>query len=74
MSYKRYDFSVPGENQTKRLAIHPLNTKIYGDTAPDTNLLESVKAYGIFNPIIVNRDKQILSGTKMCIRDRFPDA
>jgi hypothetical protein len=64
MSYKRYDFSVPGENQTKRLAIHPLNTKIYGDTAPDTNLLESVKAYGIFNPIIVNRDKQILSGTR----------
>jgi hypothetical protein len=64
MSYKRYDFSVPGENQTKRLSIHPLNTRIYGDTAPDAALLESVKANGIFNPIIVNRDKQILSGTR----------
>src|ERR1039458_3317076 len=64
MSYKRYDFSVPGENQTKRLAIHPLNTKIYGDATPDAALLESVKANGIFNPIIVNRDKQILSGTR----------
>ena len=62
--YRRYDFSNPGENETTRLKPHPLNEKIYGDSVPDAELKASIAENGIFNPIIINKNKEILSGTR----------
>lgn len=62
--YHRYDFSNPTENRVSRLEPHPLNDKIYGDSKPDAGLIKSVKEHGVFNPVIVNKRKQILSGTR----------
>jgi hypothetical protein len=64
LSYRRYDFSNIGENQTSRLQPHPLNDKVYGASEPDEDLLRSVAEHGIFNPIVINRKKEILSGTR----------
>lgn len=62
--YKRYDFGNSTENETSRLRSHPLNDKIYGASTPDKDLLKSVEDNGIFNPIIINKNKEILSGTR----------
>jgi len=62
--YHRYDFSNPAENQVSRLQPHPLNDKIYGASKPDPSLLKSIREHGIFNPVVVNKKKQILSGTR----------
>jgi hypothetical protein len=59
-----YDFSVAGTNQTSRLRPHPLNAEIYGDSAPDVALVESIRQHGILNPIVINAQKEILSGTR----------
>lgn len=63
-SYTRYDFSNTGDSETAKLHPHPLNEKLYGRAEPDAALLESVRANGIFNPIIINRNMDILSGTR----------
>lgn len=62
--YRRYDFGNPTENETSRLHPHPLNDKIYEASTPDKKLQKSVEENGVFNPIIVNRNKEILSGTR----------
>ena len=63
-AYYRYDFSNICENQLSRLQPHPLNEKVYGASKPDKGLLESVAKHGVFNPIVINRNKEILSGTR----------
>jgi hypothetical protein len=50
-----------GSRQTDRLYPHPLNEKVYADK-PDAGLLQSIKANGILNPIVVDDKKRILSG------------
>lgn len=62
--YRRYDFSNLTENETSRLRPHPLNDKIYGASTPDKELQKSVEENGVFNPLIINRNKEILSGTR----------
>lgn len=47
--------------KTDRLKPHPLNEKVYGD-GPDAELIASVKAKGILNPIVVDSQGRILSG------------
>jgi ParB family chromosome partitioning protein len=50
--------------QTRRLSeliIHPLNSEIYGDSA-DFELIRSVKAKGVLQPILVDRSNRIISG------------
>jgi N6-adenosine-specific RNA methylase IME4 len=47
---------------TTKLKAHPLNIQIYRDAEPDDGLLESVKANGILEPIVVTPDGTILSG------------
>ena len=63
MTTRPYDFSNLCENQTKRLRPHPLNAEVYGDS-PDPALVDSISKYGIMNPIISDREKQILSGSR----------
>src|SRR2546427_8174941 len=46
------------------LTEHPLNKTIYGDNQPDKELLDSIRNVGVLSPIIVNKDRQILSGTR----------
>jgi hypothetical protein len=41
-----------------------LNEKIYGESLPDDALKASIATHGIFNPIIINRNKEIISGTR----------
>jgi hypothetical protein len=60
----RYDLSAPGERRVENLRMHPLNKKIYGDSIPDASLINSVKDNGVFNPVILNQDGLILSGTR----------
>jgi hypothetical protein len=62
--YRRYDFSNLTENETTRLRSHPLNDKIYGASTPDEDLQTSIEENGVFNPIIINKNKEILSGTR----------
>jgi ParB-like nuclease domain len=62
--YRRYDFSNLNENEIRRLKPHPLNDRIYGASAPDKELQKSIEDNGVFNPIIINRNKEILSGTR----------
>jgi hypothetical protein len=62
--YRRYDFSNSTENETTRLRSHPLNDKIYGASTPDEDLQTSIEENGVFNPIIINKNKEILSGTR----------
>lgn len=59
-----YEFSVPSTNQTSRLRPHPLNAEIYGDSTPDAALVKSIQQHGILNPIVINAQKEILSGTR----------
>ena len=43
------------------LKPHPENSRIYGDHA-DADLVESIKAKGILNPILITFDYRIISG------------
>jgi ParB-like chromosome segregation protein Spo0J len=45
-----------------RLKAHSMNAEIYGDAEPDDGLLESIKANGILEPLVVTPDGTILSG------------
>lgn len=56
--------SVPQAAPTRRtneLSPHPLNEEIYGDRA-DGDLIASVKAKGILNPILISPSNVIISG------------
>ncbi len=44
------------------MTAHPLNTKVYGDVAPDTELLDSVRKNGVIVPVLVDKDNHIISG------------
>lgn len=44
------------------LSAHPLNEKLYGNASSDAELKSSVKKWGILEPILVDRQSQILSG------------
>lgn len=46
---------------TKELKPHHLNESIYGDRA-DSDLVESVKEKGIYNPLLITHDQRIISG------------
>jgi len=43
------------------LKPHPLNSWVYGDSY-DNELLESIRAHGILEPILVTKDGRIISG------------
>lgn len=62
--YRRLDFSGTYENQVARLRPHPLNDRVYGGSEPDADLLVSIREHGVMNPIVINRQKEILSGTR----------
>lgn len=47
-----------------KLKVHSLNQKIYGDSEPDEDLLRSIQEHGIINPLVIDVDKRILSGTR----------
>lgn len=47
--------------QVSRLKPHPANVRIYGDK-PDKKLLDSIKANGILNPLLVTWDNRVISG------------
>lgn len=47
--------------QINSLRPHPLNETIYGDRA-DADLIASVKAKGVLNPILISQDNLIISG------------
>jgi hypothetical protein len=56
----------PGERHIQhvrldRLTPHPLNEKLYG-SAPDRNLIDSIRLLGIIEPLIVTQRGQIISG------------
>ena len=44
------------------LKEHPLNARIYGDSAPERALVESIKRNGVLEPIVISRDNTIISG------------
>lgn len=50
--------------QLDELTEHPLNKKIYGDQPPSQELIDSIRNMGVLSPIIINADRQILSGTQ----------
>jgi ParB-like chromosome segregation protein Spo0J len=57
---------------------HPLNEKVYGSPKADEKLIESIEKVGVLQPIIVNRNKQIVSGHRRwqackIIAERRPD-
>jgi DNA (cytosine-5)-methyltransferase 1 len=54
-----FDGWLPSVNELKP---HPLNEKVYGSPKPDKKLIESIEKVGILQPIIMDRNKQILSG------------
>jgi len=54
-----YDRWLPSVNE---FTPHPLNEKVYGSPKPDKALIESIEKVGILQPIVVNRNKQILAG------------
>lgn len=43
------------------LQPHPENARIYGDAA-DSDLVESIRANGILNPLLITHDNRIISG------------
>lgn len=45
-----------------KLRPHPLNQDVYGDEVPDEGLVESVRTYGILDPLQVTPDNTVLSG------------
>lgn len=49
------------QKPTNDLRPHELNSKIYGDSF-DSALLESIKAHGVLNPLIITGDNVIVSG------------
>jgi len=54
-----YDRWLPSVDE---FTPHPLNEKVYGSPKPDKALIESIEKVGILQPIIVDRNKQILAG------------
>src|SRR5690606_19918583 len=44
------------------LKPHPLNRKIYGDEAPPSDFIESVRRHGIMVPLAIKEDGTIISG------------
>jgi ParB-like chromosome segregation protein Spo0J len=48
----------------KSLSVHPLNEKLYGTLEPDPALVESIRQVGLLSPLVINSQKQILSGTR----------
>ena len=54
-----YDRWLPSVNE---FTPHPLNEKVYGSPKVDEKLIESIEKVGVLQPIIVNRNKQIVSG------------
>lgn len=70
-----YDRWLPSVNE---FTPHPLNEKVYGSPKADEKLIESIEKVGILQPIIVNRNKQIVSGHRRwqackIIAERRPD-
>jgi len=62
----------------KEFTPHPLNERVYGSPKPDKALIESIEKVGLLQPIIVNRNKQIVSGHRRwqackIIAERRPD-
>lgn len=49
------------ERNARELRPHPLNETIYGDRA-DGDLIASVRARGVLNPILITQDNFIISG------------
>jgi len=47
--------------KTTDLTPHPLNEAIYGDTA-DPRLIESIKAAGILQPLVIDHKNRVISG------------
>jgi protein gp37/ParB-like chromosome segregation protein Spo0J len=47
--------------QLTRLRPHPRNVRIYGDGA-DQDLVESVSAHGVLEPLLITRDGLVVSG------------
>ena len=45
-----------------KLTPHPLNVKLYGSARPDQKLIDSIRALGIIEPLIVTQRGQIISG------------
>jgi site-specific DNA-cytosine methylase len=54
-----FDGWMPSVNELKP---HPLNEKVYGSPKLDRKLIESIVKVGILQPIIIDRNKQILAG------------
>lgn len=48
---------------TNDLRSHPDNARIYGDHA-DTDLIESIRAKGILNPLLITSDGRVISGNR----------
>ena len=45
-----------------KLTPHPLNVKLYGSAKPDQKLIDSIRMFGIIEPLIVTQRGQIISG------------
>jgi site-specific DNA-cytosine methylase/ParB-like chromosome segregation protein Spo0J len=54
-----FDGWMPSVNDLKP---HPMNEKVYGPPKPDKKLIESIEKVGILQPIVIDRNKQILAG------------
>lgn len=55
----QFEFRKPSD-----LKPHPLNSQIYGEKSPDTDLLNSIKERNILTPLTILGDGTILSGHK----------
>lgn len=53
---------MPTKIRLDKLEIHPFNREIYGD--PDSDLADSLKEFGLQEPIHVDRRNQIISGAR----------
>ncbi|MEY2428872.1 MAG: ParB family transcriptional regulator, chromosome partitioning protein [Verrucomicrobiota bacterium] len=49
------------KKNTSELTNHPINADIYNDAA-DAELIASVKAHGVLNPILIDHKNRIISG------------
>jgi ParB-like chromosome segregation protein Spo0J len=70
-----FDGWMPSVNELKP---HPLNDKLYGLPKPDRKLVESIEKVGVLQPIVIDRNKQILAGHRRweacrTIAERRPD-
>ncbi len=45
-----------------QLRVHDENAKIYGDKENIDDLLKSIKAYGILDPLLITKDGRVISG------------